>query len=188
MGNVDQGVGEREGACAEEAAGPRSPVGNRQEEGPPRRPGVVSPEEEAPGCADGALLARWRAGDAAAFERLVDRWQRPLLRLAAATVRDPGAAEDAVQETFLRLIRQAPQVGSNGAVGAWLFRVCRNVALDAMKTEARERRRREAVAAPEEVPSAPLPERAELQVLAGRELERLPAKQRDAVRMKVLSA
>lgn len=140
---------------------------------------------EAPDPGDGALLARFRAGDGAAFDLLVDRYQGPLLRFAQAALHDPAVAEDVVQETFLRLIRHAPDPGSNGAVGAWLFRVCRNLAYDTMKTETRERKRREAVAEPPAPAAEPVSERAELGALVSRELERLPAKQREVVAMKV---
>ncbi|TAH35071.1 MAG: RNA polymerase sigma factor [Planctomycetota bacterium] len=141
---------------------------------------------EAPDPGDGDLLDRFRSGEVAAFDLLVDRYQAPLLRYAHATLHDPAAAEDVVQETFVRLIRHAPDPGSNGAVGAWLFRVCRNLAYDTMKTETRERKRREAAGAADTASSAAPPENNELGALVSRELERLPAKQREVVRMKVV--
>lgn len=135
---------------------------------------------------DGELLQRYRSGDLRSFDLLVDRYEGRLLAFARSTLPDASAAEDVVQEAFLRLIRSAPELGSNGAVGAWLFRVCRNLAYDTMKTESRERKRRERVAQAEAVPPGTRPEDDELHARLRDELERLPAKQREVVRLKVL--
>lgn len=135
--------------------------------------------------ADGDLILRYRSGDLAAFDLLVDRYQGRLLQFARATAGETHA-EDVVQEVFVRLMRSAPEVGSNGAVGAWLFRVCRNLAYDTMKLEIRERRRRERVARPEASAEETLPaEAAETRARLAEELERLPAKEREVLRLKV---
>lgn len=138
------------------------------------------------GSSDGDLLACFRAGEPAAFDRLVERWQGPLLRFASSLLRSDEAAEDAVQDSFLRLIRKGPPAGSDGLLGPWLFRVCRNLCYDAMKTDARERKRRLQARPPgeEAAPAAAL-ERGELAALLSRELERLPAREREVLRLKV---
>ena len=54
---------------------------------------------------------------------------------------DASAAEDATQETFLRMLRSAPQLATSTdtrAVMAWLYRTCTNISIDVL----RERRRR----------------------------------------------
>ncbi len=144
------------------------------------------------GPADAALLERFHRGDPAAFEELVDRYQAPLLRFARAVLPDASAAEDVVQETFLRFLRHAGGLrrgpglnGRDAPLAAWLFRVCRNLAWDLMKTERREqeRRRRLRPAPPEERDGA---EGRELRELVGRELERLPAREREVLQRKVL--
>ena len=135
---------------------------------------------------DGVLLDRFRSGDGAAFELLVGRYQGPLLRFAGSLLRDNAAAEDIVQEAFLRLMRSAPDVGSNGACGPWLFRVCRNLSYDMIKTETREKRRREKARTPAEAPapSAGL-EKSELHDALDRELQQLPAREREVLQLKV---
>jgi len=135
---------------------------------------------------DGDLVTRFRGGDLAAFESLVERYEGALLRFARATLRNAAAAEDAVQETLLRLAKSPPDPAGNGAIGAWLFRVCRNLAYDNMKSEQRERQRREKVSRDEIDITAEHPaETREMHALVGRELERLPAKQREVLRLKV---
>ena len=82
---------------------------------------------------DGPLLGALLNGDSSAFDQLVERYQSPLIRFARGFVRDRGAAEDLVQETFIRLIRSTPDIGSDGVLGPWLYRVCRNLAYDNSK-------------------------------------------------------
>ena len=66
----------------------------------------------------------------------LDRHERPLIRYATWLLGDVEMARDVVQETFLRLCREDPaRVG--GHLAAWLFTVCRNLALDAREKESR---------------------------------------------------
>ncbi|MDA0667954.1 MAG: sigma factor [Planctomycetota bacterium] len=98
------------------------------------------------GPADGSLLADYRNGKVSAFDLLVDRHEAPLLRFASSILREVTKAEDVVQESFLRLLRKGPDLGSEASLGPWLFRVCRNLAYDMRKMDMREAARREQVA------------------------------------------
>ncbi|TWU10223.1 RNA polymerase sigma factor [Allorhodopirellula heiligendammensis] len=72
--------------------------------------------------------------------RAVDEHQRSLLSYAGGILRDPVAAQDAVQETFLQLCRKARQVASSdepptlaefaARLAPWLFTVCRTRVID----------------------------------------------------------
>ncbi|MCG8648303.1 MAG: sigma-70 family RNA polymerase sigma factor, partial [Pirellulales bacterium] len=63
---------------------------------------------------------------AEAVDRLVQRYERPLLAYAHRMLGgDWQGAQDAVQETFLRLCRQDRQK-IESRVAAWLFSVCRS--------------------------------------------------------------
>jgi RNA polymerase sigma-70 factor (ECF subfamily) len=55
-----------------------------------------------------------------------------LTRYAASILGDEDSAKDVVQDTFIRLWRE-PRESVEGHVRAWLFRVCRNRALDHRK-------------------------------------------------------
>src|SRR4051794_24262788 len=72
--------------------------------------------------------------------RLIDAHAAPLVLYARQWC---GTPEDVVQEAFLKLVRQKRPPAD---IGAWLYRVVRNGALDAAKS-ARRRQRRESVAA-----------------------------------------
>lgn len=71
---------------------------------------------------DGALLARFRAGDAGALEPLLARYEGPVFRFLLGILRDHHAAEDALQDTFVRAVRKADSVADGGFRG-WLFTV-----------------------------------------------------------------
>jgi RNA polymerase sigma-70 factor (ECF subfamily) len=77
------------------------------------------------GIDDEELLAAW------------SDYRRPLLRLAAGILKDPAAAEDAVQETFLRLAFQAS--GSIGDVRGWLIVVVTRLCIDHLRSATRRR-------------------------------------------------
>lgn len=63
-------------------------------------------------------------------------YEDALIRYAAWVLRDPEIAREVVQETFLRLCREEPSK-LRGHVAQWLFTVCRNLAFDSRKREAR---------------------------------------------------
>jgi RNA polymerase sigma-70 factor, ECF subfamily len=76
---------------------------------------------------DEALVARVVAGDAAAFEGIVRRWQSPLVNLAWRFCRDRGRAEEMAQEAFLRAFRNLAQFRGDSAFSTWLFSLATNL-------------------------------------------------------------
>jgi RNA polymerase sigma factor (sigma-70 family) len=66
----------------------------------------------------------------------LDLYEDALLRYATWVMRDSELAREIVQETFLRLCRENP-AKVEGHVAQWLFTVCRNLAFDTRKREAR---------------------------------------------------
>ena len=64
---------------------------------------------------DEALCRRTAAGDAAAFERLVERYQRRAWRLAWSVLGDTEDARDVTQEAFVRVYRAAASFARNAA-------------------------------------------------------------------------
>jgi RNA polymerase sigma-70 factor (ECF subfamily) len=78
---------------------------------------------------DDALVARARDRDLAAFEALMRRHNRRLFRVTRGVLRDSDAAQDAVQETYLRAFTRLDSYQPEGKFGAWLTRVALNEAL-----------------------------------------------------------
>ncbi len=62
--------------------------------------------------------------------RLVSQYQRQLLHMCAMVLHDPAAAEDAVQETFLKAYRALPQFRGECSEKTWLMRIAMNVCRD----------------------------------------------------------
>jgi RNA polymerase sigma-70 factor (ECF subfamily) len=75
------------------------------------------------------LVERARSRDARAFEALMRRYNRRLFRIARSILRDPAAAEDAVQEAHLRAFTNLDRYEPTGKFGAWLARLAFNEAL-----------------------------------------------------------
>jgi RNA polymerase sigma-70 factor (ECF subfamily) len=78
---------------------------------------------------DDRLVELARAQDRNAFEALMRRHNRRLFRVARGVLRDNSAAEDAVQETYLRAFTHLDSYRPSGKFGAWLMRVALNEAL-----------------------------------------------------------
>jgi RNA polymerase sigma factor (sigma-70 family) len=88
------------------------------------------------------LVKAHRAGDAAAFEALYRRYRDRLFLYARSRTRDDGAAEDLVNETFLRAVRGA---SGSGSLASFLFTVLRRLTIDRARSEEAQRRRERSV-------------------------------------------
>jgi RNA polymerase sigma-70 factor, ECF subfamily len=86
---------------------------------------------------DEALIAALRSGDADAFATLVDRHSRAMIRVALAYVPTRAAAEEAVQETWIAVMRGIDAFEGRSSLKTWIFRILTNVA---MRIGPRERR------------------------------------------------
>jgi RNA polymerase sigma-70 factor (ECF subfamily) len=75
---------------------------------------------------DGELLSRIRSGDEEAFVILVARYQQPMLRLACSMVHNPQVAEEAVQDTWIGVVRGIEQFEGRSSFRTWLFRILVN--------------------------------------------------------------
>ena len=135
---------------------------------------------------DGADLRRFLAGERERFAALVDRHQAALLRYAHHRLRDATAAEDVVQETFLRLLREAAALLGNASLAPWLFHVCRNLCSDAARKEVRMQRRQSRVAVPDFAVPEPWPLEQEEEHGKVRELlAALPDHEREVLTLKL---
>jgi RNA polymerase sigma-70 factor (ECF subfamily) len=84
---------------------------------------------------DAEMVTRLREGDEEAFVTLVGRYQQPMLRLARCFVPSPAVAEEAVQDTWLGLVRGIEQFEGRSAFKTWLFRILVNRAQSAGSRE-----------------------------------------------------
>jgi RNA polymerase sigma-70 factor, ECF subfamily len=95
---------------------------------------------------DAASLATYldagapRADREAAFADLMDRHARRVFAVCLRVLRDHTDAEEATQETFVRLARAAEGFRAEAALSTWLYRVAHNVCTDLVRREARRPR------------------------------------------------
>ncbi len=82
---------------------------------------------------DAALMTALAADKERAFRVLVERHQHGLYSYALRFCRVKEEAEDVVQETFLRLFRNRHGFDTSGSVKAFLYKVCRNLLIDAAR-------------------------------------------------------
>ena len=86
-----------------------------------------------PGSGDEELVARTLAGQAEAFSRLVERYQRPVLSLIYRMVHDPVLAEDLAQEAFVRAYQRLDRYQPGRKFSSWLFKVAHNRTIDHLR-------------------------------------------------------
>lgn len=91
-------------------------------------------QAEAPAApVDATILALLRSGDSAgAFEALADAFERRVYRLCHAFLRDPAQAEDAAQDTLIRVWRALPGFDGRAALSTWIYAIARNRCLTAI--------------------------------------------------------
>ncbi|MHB9144364.1 MAG: RNA polymerase sigma factor [Symbiobacteriia bacterium] len=87
---------------------------------------------------DEAAVRRCLNGDREAFAELVERYKRPLYAAALRLVGDPGLAEDAVQETFLRAYRGLGRFRVGDPLAPWLYRIITNLCYDIGRSRRRQ--------------------------------------------------
>ena len=151
---------------------------------------------------DRALVARVAAGDAEAFESLLERYGEAVRRHLGRMVRTGGAADDLAQEAFLRVWTRAGQWDGRGSFRGWLFRIATNLALNHLRSVRRRRQRPleppppEPLSDEDDEPLAPawmidasalgpdaIVELAEERELCRRLIDRLPEGKREVFRM-----
>lgn len=81
-----------------------------------------------------ALLARLRAGDADAFEKLVRDFGGRMLAVTRRFLVNEEDSQDAVQEAFLSAFRALDRFEGNSQLGTWLHRIAVNAALMKLRT------------------------------------------------------
>jgi RNA polymerase sigma-70 factor, ECF subfamily len=85
-----------------------------------------------------ALVERWRAGDAPAFDLIYDAFNTRLFTFLYRMARSRDVAEDLTEETWLRFISAAKDLDADTRLTPWLFTVARNLYFSHCRSRARE--------------------------------------------------
>ena len=88
---------------------------------------------------DAELMSRVAAGDEQAFAAVYDRHAQALYGTAMRFLRDPGAAEDLVQETYLAVWTRSESYSPEaGSLIGWLLTIARHRAIDRIRAQSRK--------------------------------------------------
>ena len=82
---------------------------------------------------DTALVRLTQQGDMAAFEALFHKYQGAIYRTALAITRDPGAAEEVLQDCFYKTYLNILRITGEGSLSPWLHRVAINLSCNVLK-------------------------------------------------------
>ncbi len=85
------------------------------------------------------LLGRLRSGDEQAFAIVVERYQIPMLRLANSMVSNRSVAEEAVQDTWMGVVRGIEKFEGRSSLKTWLFHILVNRVRTARAVEEKRR-------------------------------------------------
>lgn len=89
------------------------------------------------GPTDQQLMVRARQGHLAALDTLFARHHARLYAFLARWLGDNDAAQDLVQETFLRVLERRDQAPPHDDLAPWLLRIARNLAIDRYRRDRR---------------------------------------------------
>jgi RNA polymerase sigma-70 factor (ECF subfamily) len=151
---------------------------------------TTTPLQSAPLAADiddATLAGRVLAGENAAFELLMRRYNRRLYRVARSMLRNDAEAEDALQDAYLAAYQSLANFRGEASLATWLSRVVVNQCLGRMRRQARRDNILPMVSlgGPDEQEHAAMPSeeshtpdrallRAELRAVLERKLDELP--------------
>ncbi len=68
-----------------------------------------------------------------AFEELLERYRDKVFRLACSFLRNEAAAEDAAQDSFLRIWKALPGYSGQASLSTWIYTIARNTSLTHLK-------------------------------------------------------
>lgn len=94
--------------------------------------GPLSAQVSGQGC-EQAVIQQVRSGDQEAYAELVGTYQKPVYHLCLRMLGDPGDAEDAAQETFLRAYLQLATYDATRSFKTWLMAIASHYCIDRLR-------------------------------------------------------
>ena len=83
---------------------------------------------------DEALMRAVRAGNLSQAGELFERYHLPLFDYLSRMTGDAGAAEDLVQDVFIRVLKYRTTFRDDGSFATWIYRIARNARADYFRT------------------------------------------------------
>ena len=82
---------------------------------------------------DEQLAERFLSGDGKAFEKLVEKYIKPLYNFIFQLVRDKETANDITQDVFVKIWKSMSSYDSQKKFSTWIFAIAKNAAFDFLK-------------------------------------------------------
>lgn len=76
------------------------------------------------------LILSFQKGDTSSFEKLLDKYEKPLVNFIYRSVGNRNDAEDLAQEVFLRVYKSAKNYKPTGKFSTWLYKIAANICID----------------------------------------------------------
>lgn len=137
---------------------------------------------------DSELVQRGRSGDDSALGMLVKRHHDAAYRVALSLTKDSDAAQDVVQDAFLKAFRALDSFRGDASFQTWLLTIAANEARGALRKRGRRRETALDDAGPvksDEVDPAEAAVMSQESARARRMMERLPEKQQMSVSLRI---
>jgi RNA polymerase sigma-70 factor (ECF subfamily) len=84
-------------------------------------------------ASDEVLMLRYREGDLAAFEIIIEKHQQPLFSFIYRFCNDYHQAQDLVQDVFLRLVKMSRNYEARAKFTTYLYTIAHNVCIDYLR-------------------------------------------------------
>jgi len=135
---------------------------------------------------DEHLVRRAAGGEERAFAAIFDRYHQALYRYCLAIVGNPQDAQDALQNTMLKVLRALPGEGREIKLKPWLYRIAHNESIDLLRRRRETRELGDELTAPGPSLAEELSVRERLRQLLS-DVDELPERQRGALVMRELA-
>ncbi len=86
---------------------------------------------------DQQLIRQAQSGNLSAFEHLVRRYQQPIYYFTLKILRRPETAQDATQETFLRVFKHLAKFDLRKSFKPWIYQIAKNYSLDLIRKQSK---------------------------------------------------
>lgn len=84
------------------------------------------------------LIKKLKSGDKSAFDTLYEKTRKSVYYVALSVLRDKALAEDVMQTTYLRVLKNVDRYVFGTNVSAWIVKIAKNEALNVKKSRQRE--------------------------------------------------
>jgi len=114
-------------------------VGAQRSGAEPEASASSTPAEALERLTDAEVMLRAGAGDAAAFDWLLQKYRRAIIGFMCRVTRDQAVAEELAQEVFLRVYRSRRSYAAQARFTTWLYRIASNLAVNYARDSRAER-------------------------------------------------